>query len=78
MSLRTPIGPSGNLLSNDSRQCRRLVLDNPIITQEQLEQIAHPESGLSAIGIAKTAIVPITFPRRKEAPNGPSTTTSSV
>ncbi len=39
MTLRTTIGPHGNLLKNTQDQCRRLVLEQPLLTNNELEAI---------------------------------------
>lgn len=39
MTLRTPIGPHGNLLTESQDHCRRLVLDLPLLTNNELEAI---------------------------------------
>ncbi len=41
MSLRTTIGPNGNLLKNSAKNAARLVLGNPIITNNELLKIKN-------------------------------------
>ena len=39
MSLRQAIGPAVNLLSTDPSQCRRLIVENPVLSLRELEAI---------------------------------------
>ncbi|MEM7681792.1 MAG: glutamate synthase large subunit [Planctomycetota bacterium] len=58
MSLRTPIGPEGNLLETTPAQCNRLVLDQPVLRDAEL-------SALKAFGKDgwQTREIDITFAR---------------
>eukprot|EP00122_Pirum_gemmata_P017780 Pgem_evm1s16660 len=58
MSLRTTVGPVGNLLDKYPEQCRRLVLQNPIITIEQLDAIKNIHEQCPGF---KTKTIDITF-----------------
>eukprot|EP01050_Picozoa_sp_SAG11_P005590 SAG11_NODE_400_length_9761_cov_5.916373_4_plen_858_part_00 len=40
MDLRSPIGPAGNLLQENAADCRRLNIEMPIITNNELEALA--------------------------------------
>eukprot|EP00941_MAST-03F_sp_MAST-3F-sp1_P001510 g1510.t1 len=40
MTLRSTIGPAGNILNSHMDQCRRLVLERPILTTEELNAIS--------------------------------------
>ena len=41
MSLRCSIGPEGNLLSNKAENAHRLVIDHPILTNEETAALRH-------------------------------------
>lgn len=41
MSLRSSIGPEGNLLQNQQKNAHRLVIDHPILTNEELSALRH-------------------------------------
>ena len=58
MSLGCFIGPEGNLLDTTERQCHRLVVPNPILTNEELAAIRHLN-----YRNWKTKTIDITFPR---------------
>src|SRR5439155_6100000 len=49
MSLRTAVGAIGNLLDEQPQDCRRIVFDSPILSDEQLRRLRAPQSdGLAA------------------------------
>jgi glutamate synthase (NADPH/NADH) large chain len=53
MSLRTAIGAIGNLLGERPDDCRRLVIESPIMRDEQLQQLrSRPHDGLAAITLS--------------------------
>ncbi|MFW6059931.1 MAG: glutamate synthase-related protein [Phycisphaeraceae bacterium] len=63
MSLGAPIGPEGNLLETDARQCHRLYLPTPVLTNAQLAAIKHAKHrGWQA------RTIDITYPRNGHAP----------
>ena len=41
MSLRCSIGPEGNLLANNPKNAHRLVVDHPILTNEETAALRH-------------------------------------
>jgi glutamate synthase (NADPH/NADH) large chain len=63
MSLECFIGPEGNLLETTEKQCHRLVVPNPILTNEELASIKQ----LNYRGW-KTKTIDITFPRTQGDP----------
>ncbi len=63
MSLECFIGPEGNLLDTTEKQCHRLVVPNPILTNEELASIRQ----LNYRGW-KTKTIDITFPRTQGDP----------
>ncbi len=44
MSLRTAVGAIGNLLDEQPGDCRRIVFDSPVLTDEQLRRLRAPQS----------------------------------
>ena len=56
MSLACPIGPEGNLLEPSEHQCRRLWLENPILSLQDLEIIKH-----IAVKDWKATVIDITY-----------------
>ena len=44
MSLRQNIGPQYNLLETNAEQCRRLVIDNPVLSLKELDAIKRLQS----------------------------------
>jgi len=63
MSLECFIGPESNLLDSSEKQCHRLVVPNPILTNEELASLKH----LNYRGW-KTKTIDITFPRSQGDP----------
>ena len=63
MSLECYIGPEGNLLDATERQCHRLVVPNPILTNEELASIRH-----LSYRNWKTKTIDISFPRSQGDP----------
>src|SRR5712691_7965945 len=63
MSLECFIGPEGNLLDTTEKQCHRLVVPNPILTNEELASLKY----LNYRGW-KTKSIDITFPRTQGDP----------
>lgn len=60
MSLRTFIGPEGNLLELSASQCRRLCLPSPVLSLEELASITNMQQLHSDWQVA---CVDITFPK---------------
>jgi len=58
MSLRCYIGPEGNLLESTEQQCHRLLVDHPILTNEELASLKH----LNYRGWT-SQVLDITYPR---------------
>ncbi len=63
MSLECYIGPEGNLLESSEKQCHRLAVSNPILTNEELASIKD----LNYRGW-KTKTIDIAFPRTQGDP----------
>ena len=63
MSLECFIGPESNLLDTGEKQCHRLVVPNPILTNEELASLKH----LNYRGW-KTKTIDISFPRSQGDP----------
>ena len=61
MSLECYVGPEKNLLAVTPEHCNRLLIQHPILTNEELEAIKH----LSIRGW-KTATIDITFDRARD------------
>jgi len=59
-SLRTMMGPEGNLLAPDERSCSMIELDTPIIDNVQLEQLLYMDEVPSVEGF--TALLPALYP----------------
>jgi glutamate synthase (NADPH/NADH) large chain len=59
-SLRTMLGPEGNLFEPTERSCSMIELDTPIIDNDQLEQLLHMDELDQVEGF--TAVVPCHFP----------------
>lgn len=60
LSLRCTVGPEGNLLDTSSEQCKRLVLEQPILTIDQTQALKH----INLVEPAwKSKVIDITFPR---------------
>ncbi|MEM9296670.1 MAG: glutamate synthase central domain-containing protein, partial [Planctomycetota bacterium] len=58
MSLRTPIGPEGNLLETTPAQCRRLVLDQPVLRDDELAALrGYERDGW------RSRVINITYPK---------------
>lgn len=58
------LGPEGNLLDETPAHCHRLKIPRPILTNEELEKIAHVK-----VGSLKTATLPILF-LKEDGPKG--------
>jgi glutamate synthase (NADPH/NADH) large chain len=43
MSLKTSIGPSGNLLKNTPENAKRLVIESPVLSNENLAKIRNQD-----------------------------------
>ena len=56
MSLACPIGPESNLLMPSGSECRRLWLENPIISLHDLEVLKH-----TRVNNWKSAVLDITY-----------------
>ena len=56
MSLETYLGPQENLLEETQRHCHKLLVKNPILTNEELEKIRHIH-----VNGFKTKTIPIFF-----------------
>ncbi len=59
-SLRTMMGPEGNLLAPDERSCSMIEMDTPIIDNVQLEQLLYMDEVPSVDGF--TALLPALYP----------------
>ncbi len=59
-SLRTMLGPEGNLFEPTPRSCSMIELDSPIIDNDQLEQLIHIDEIPTVEGF--TAAVPCLYP----------------
>ncbi len=63
MSLECFIGPESNLLDTGEKQCHRLVVPNPILTNEELASLKH-----LSYRNWKTKTIDISFPRSQGDP----------
>jgi glutamate synthase (NADPH) large chain len=64
MSLRTAVGAIGNLLDEQPQDCRRIVFESPILSDDQLRRLRAPQSdGLAAVTLS-------TLYRPQEGPDG--------
>ena len=64
MSLRNPIGPSGNLLARNQEQCGRLEMETPVISLKACEALKHINRNAMRFVQWKTAVVDICFPKK--------------
>jgi glutamate synthase (NADPH/NADH) large chain len=55
-SLRTRLGPEGNLLEPTSAACGQIVLDSPILTNEELARLLYVDEGSEVAGFRAFAI----------------------
>ncbi len=65
-SLRTMLGPEGNLFAPDERSCSMVELDSPIIANDQLEQLLHLDEIPTVDGF--TAVVRCLYPVAEGGP----------
>ncbi len=58
MSLRCFVGPEGNLLQTSEQQCHRLLIPQPILTNEQMSALKHMDHRGW-----RTKVIDITYPK---------------
>ena len=63
MSLKTPIGPAGNLLVHNQEQCARLELETPVISLRAMKAIKEINGSSMRFVQWKTTTIDICFPK---------------